>query len=272
MKTPLDERMKEASLGELMPGFDKNAEWEALRAKLHPAPARKRAIWPMAAAIALLVAAGSMIWVMNHDNSTGSAVATTHRHDTPANWAQAGVIPDMPQRSANIRPEQRDRLIVSTVDRSTNNVTARPADPALQQQIQDGLRRTGEFVCNSTPCPIEICVTQMLRCSDQAPSTVTSCSVLDPDQARQMRIGTDKIVKRNCNVTVSEISLERVATGEMIVLNDHSSPSTAQDLFNCLTGDTKCSLLAGIFKTDCDNKHRPGSLKVESDAGNVILE
>lgn len=271
MKKPLNERMKETSLEELMPGFDKNAEWETLRARLHPAPARRLPIWKIAAAAALVITCGSAMWLMNRENEINGFAA--NRADTPANWAEAGVIPAMPQQPAyTTSPGQRDRLIVKTATTSAHDPASASIDAALQAKIQQNLQRTGEFVCNSTPCPIEICVTQMLHCSDQAPSTVTSCSVLDPDQARQMRIGTEKIVKKNCNVTVSEISLERVATGEMIVLNDHSTPSTAQELFNCLTGDTKCSLLAGIFKTDCDNKHRPGSLKIEKDAGSLILE
>lgn len=270
MKKP-NEKMDEAKLSELMPGFDKDAEWGRLKAQLHPAQQhRKLPVWKMAAAILLLVTAGAAImFVSNTENKSQSTAAVIS--DTPSNWAD-GILPAIPpQHTYTTEPyTQRDRIIVKTAATGSKEGVA---DTAIaHQKILQGMRRTGEFVCNSTPCPIEICITQMLHCKNLSPSAVKSCSILDPDQARQLRFNTQQATGRNCNVSVSEISIERVATGEMIVLNDKSKPSTAQELFNCLTGNMECSMLAGIFKNDCDNKQRPGNLKIETDAGSIILE
>jgi hypothetical protein len=87
-----------------------------------------------------------------------------------------------------------------------------------------------------------------------------------------MRFKTSQNAGSNCKVEIDEICIKRVATGETIVLNAHSEPSTAQELFDCLTGNMDCSLMAGIFKNDCNNERRPGNLKVERDAGSLILE
>lgn len=266
MKKP-NERMEEAKLSELMPGFDKEMEWNKLHAQLQGVPARKLPDWKIAAAIMLLVASGAVVALLNKDISNSSNNTATIS-DTPSNWAK-GVLPAMPTPPsyATAGNKERDRIIVKIAD-----ATVKQPNTTDTARILQGIRRSGEFVCNSTPCPIEICITQTLRCKELAPSAVKSCSVLDPDQARQLRFNNPNTTTRNCNVSVSEISIERVATGEMIVLNDNSRPSTAQELFNCLTGNMECSMLAGIFKTDCNNHQRPDKLKIEKDAGSIILE
>lgn len=259
--------MEEAKLSELMPGFDKEMEWNKLQAKLQVTPPKKLPIWKIAAAVLLFVTSGIVVALVNRDVINPSN-ATATISDTPANWAQ-GVLPTIPgpPSSSPSSSKERDRIIVKIADAGIKQ--PHTADTA---SILKGIRRSGEFVCNSTPCPIEICITQTLKCKELAPSAVKSCSVLDPDQARQLRFNNPNTTARNCNVSVSEISIERVATGEMIVLNDNSRPSTAQELFNCLTGNMECSMLAGIFKTDCNNHHGPDKLKIEKNAGSIILE
>lgn len=258
--------MDEAKLSELMPGFDKEMEWSRLHAKLHIPASKKIPIWKIAAAVLLFITSGIVVAVMNQSAYTTS-IATASSSNSPTNWAE-GILPALPEQNipTESNGKQRDRIIVKMADASRKGYITDTA------RIIQGMRRSGEFVCNSTPCPIEICITQTLRCKEQVPSAVKSCSVLDPDQARQLRFNNPQTMNRNCNVSVSEISIERVATGEMIVLNDNSRPSTAQELFNCLTGNMECNLLAGIFKTDCNNHQRPDKLKIERDAGSIILE
>lgn len=263
MKKP-NERMEEAKLSELAPGFDKELEWNRLNEKLRPSTAI-RPIWKVAAAVLILLSVGFAVVIFT-GRPQGENSSATIISDTPANWAK-GVLPEMPAPPVALNSnKQRDRVVVAI-----SPVAKAQVNKADTTRILKGLRRTGEFVCNSTPCPIEICITQTLKCKEIVPSAVKSCSILDPDQARQLRFNNPQAAGKNCSVSVSEITIERVATGEMIVLNDNS-PSTAQQLFSCLTGNMECNMLAGIFKSDCDNHQRPDKLNIEKNAGSIILE
>lgn len=263
MKKP-NEILEQTSLSDLMPGFDKQAEWLKVRQQLHPAtPAQW---WRKAVAVAaILVATGSCAWWLQNEiqNEQELALAPTSQH----NWARE-MATQMPAASV---PESvpRDRIEVTRIASAT---LIEHREKGGKQNLPEQMKREGEFVCNSTPCPVEICITQNLQCPNQDPAAIKSCSVVDPDQARQLKIGVPAHTVRNCRMSVSEISIERIATGEMIVLNEKTRPATAQELFNCITSDADCSLMAGMFTTDCDKKKKPGNLRIQKDAGSLILE
>ncbi len=263
MKKPND-ILDQTSLSELMPGFDTNAEWLKLHQQLHPT--KQTHWWQKAAAVAaIVVATGGGAWWLQHEIMNGPqlAIAPTTQH----NWVR-DVAPEIPTATTTTETP-RDRIeVLKTASAPTTRHTANDGKHDLPGQM----KREGEFVCNSTPCPIEICITQNLQCPNQDPAAIKSCSVVDPDQARQLKIGVPSRTVRNCRMSVSEISIERIATGEMIVLNEQTRPATAQELFNCITSDTDCSLMAGMFTTDCDKKKKPGNLRIQKDAGSLILE
>jgi hypothetical protein len=132
--------------------------------------------------------------------------------------------------------------------------------------------RTKEFVCNATPCPIEICIIQMIRCDKGQPSTVASCSTLEPDQAGQLHFKALDNLVSDCNATIEEIRIKRITTGETIVLNNESKPATAQDLFNYLTGQKQGDILAGVFQADCYDRCNENSLRLGKDYGHLIFQ
>ena len=262
MKKP-KEILEQTSLSDLMPGFDKQSEWLKVRQQLHPATPMHW--WRKVAAVAaIVVATGGGAWWLQHEmmNDRELAVATRQQ-----NWANE-VVPAMPA-SSTTGTIPRDRVEVIKIAATTGS--KHPTNNN-KQGVPTQLKREGEFVCNSTPCPIEICITQKLQCPNEDPAAIKSCSVVDPDQARQLKIGVPQHTVRNCRMSVSEISIERIATGEMIVLNEKTRPATAQELFNCITSDADCSLMAGMFTTDCDKKKQPGKLRIQKDAGSLILE
>ena len=129
-----------------------------------------------------------------------------------------------------------------------------------------------EFVCNGTSCPLEICIVQTFKCQDNKPSAVATCSTLAPDESRQLRYKALDKKGKDCKVTVDEIRIRRVSTGETIVLNAQSKPSTAEEVFSCITGQTKCNMLAGIFDADCNNHCTPHNLTIYNNQGNLVLE
>ncbi|NDC42551.1 MAG: hypothetical protein EBZ77_13565, partial [Chitinophagia bacterium] len=76
----------------------------------------------------------------------------------------------------------------------------------------------------------------------------------------------------NCSLTVHEIAITSIATGETIVLNEHSAPSTAQEVFGIITGQIRGDVLAGMFHTDC-NKHRAGkAVSLANREGGLVLQ
>jgi hypothetical protein len=113
--------------------------------------------------------------------------------------------------------------------------------------------RTNDFICNSTPCPIEICIIQTIKCPNGEPAAVSTCSVLEPDESGQLRYKAFDAITRNCKATVDEIRIKRVSTGETLVLNAESKPTTAQEFFSYITGQKKGGVIAGMFHTDCNN-------------------
>ncbi len=263
MKKPLDERMEDAGLGDLMPGFDREAEWTKLHTQLHPARQRRvMPLWLRAAAVLLLLAGGSyVVWQLtNEDTAVAQEMAMT---DTGAQEQPDGDIQGTNSAEIPANGNEAGTTLAATAnDRkppvvATSNVSYKPA---------------GEFVCNGTPCPLEICIIQSIKCQNEQPTAISTCSILEPNQAHQLRYRLPQSEGEHCKVTVDEIRIRRVTTGETIVLNAHSKPSTAEELFACLTGqEDKCNLLAGMFHADCDNEQKTHSLKIGTDFGNVVV-
>lgn len=266
MKKPLNERMEEARLDELMPGFDKDAEWTRLSAKLHPEKKRvfTRTWLRAAAAVLLLAASGSTVWYLAKNNTTDGAVSQSDT-DTRNEWSKFSV-PEM--NAANSGDNQTTN---STTDKALVATSVSIPGKNKNEQLSN-YKRTGEFVCNGTPCPIEICIIQSIKCKNEKPSAIATCSILEPDQAHQLHYKAPEGLGAHCKVTVEEIRIRRITTGETIVLNSDSKPSTAEELFDCLTGEIKCNLLAGVFHTDCNNQKKPHNLKIGNDHGNLIVQ
>jgi hypothetical protein len=272
MKGAMKNKMNEARLNELMPDFDKDAEWNKVAGKLGQAATRKPFSWRIAASILVLIAAVSLLAVMaGSDNSTD----LTSNNDTTQteNWSSevASTVPAMHTYAA-VDAESEMKAGNEIRSAKTPNEINKTLPIRNKMPGAAGYKRTEEFVCNGTPCPLEICIIQTIRCKDKAPSAIATCNTLEPDQARQLHYRAPEAVDAHCKVTVDEIRIRRVTTGETIVLNAHSQPSTAQELFNCITGKEKCNLLAGIFESDCNDQQRSHGLKIDNSMGSLIME
>ena len=267
MSTSLRDKMEEASPEELMPGFDKDAEWRRLSANLHGKKKKSPVVGLLAAAVLLLLGSTVAMRFLSDSKNAPSAHSS--------NWAAevTASIPAVPS-SANAATAAItvDTIIGTTNDQSILVTAAPAASESKRLASAGGYDLTKEFVCNATACPLEICIIQTIHCQDRKTSAIATCKILEPDQAKQLHYKTPEGVGTQCKVTVDEIRIRRINTGETIVLNAQSKPATAQDLFNCITGDDKCQLLAGIFETDCSNQHKEHSLKVDKDYGNLIME
>ncbi len=266
MKKSLNERMEEASLKELMPDFDKGAEWAKISAKLQPAKKRIAFTWQRAAAVLLLVAAGSFFILLATNNKPENTAIANNAESH--NWT-TDMLPSVP---ALTNYEAQTNNAGQAGNRTADVIGITKTIAALPQLQYNESHRTKEFVCNGTPCPLEICIIQTIHCKNQQPAAIATCNTLEPDQARQLKYKAPDGAGAQCNVTVDEIRIKRVTTGETIVLNAHSKPSTAQELFNCITGKEKCDLLAGIFESDCNNQQTNRGLKIDNNCGNLIMQ
>lgn len=271
MKGGMKEKMGKARLNELLPDFDKDDEWHKLAGKLGHGHTHRISAWKYAAAIAVLLVSAAVIALVSGINGgmMQMADADSSRNE---NWT-SDALPGVPAMHEYASAERggtsgEDLKSVATTPNEINKTAP------VRNKIAGttGYKRTEEFVCNGTPCPLEICIIQTIRCKDKAPSAIATCNTLEPDQARQLHYRSPEIAGAHCNVTVDEIRIRRVTTGETIVLNAHSRPSTAQELFNCITGKEKCNLLAGIFESDCNDQQRAHGLKIDNSMGSLIME
>ena len=119
----------------------------------------------------------------------------------------------------------------------------------------------------------EICIIQSVKCKkNDQPTAVSTCSVLEPDQSGQLRYKAFDKIAKHCKATIEEITITKITTGETIVLNDHSTPTTAQNFFNHITGKKKGDVFAGMFHCDGNERIDDCGLTFNSSFGNLSLQ
>ncbi len=238
--------------------------------------------WMKAAAILLLVAGGS--WVAYNYTSkphlTEEAVAVSpatgipvRQSATPSNnVAETTALPDAQQQTGNA-----EASVVSHVKNPLLliDATVTGAMPAKYVASHPSLAdncKAENYVCNNTPCPLEVCILQKSDCNSDKPYTVSNCSVITPDEESGTLFYKDgeRVAKQNCNMEVAEIRIKRISTGETIVLNENSHLS-AQDAFEYITGQRKGEIVAGSFKEDCNSVAANYNLRISNQHGNLLF-
>jgi len=253
MEQRMKETMEQASLKEVMPDFDKEAEWQRLSQAMRPQARRMRMrTWAFAAGLAVLITGGWMAWrLQSHSTHEVARVA-------PIPVPIATVKDSMPSDTAI----HKSFVVVS--------------EPAVSNKAQKNrhkaARATASVIFNGTPCPIELRISQMMRCPNNQPKAILSTSTVEPEQSGQLTYKENKSVGRHCSLTVKEIEIRSVATGEVIMLNARSLPVSAQEVFRYITHEKKGDVLAGVFNYDCDRKNRRHNLRLNNREGNLVLE
>jgi hypothetical protein len=135
-------------------------------------------------------------------------------------------------------------------------------------KLADDCKTKGE-ICNGTPCPLQICIIQKSTCDKDQPYPISNCSILEPDKTGQLYYkGFDGKAYDNCSLSVAEIKITRMTTGETITLNDHSAV-TAQEFFNYITGNKQGEITAGIFTADCNSNYIEHGLSMDNSYGAI---
>ncbi len=263
----LNGKMEQASLNELMPDFDKEHEWQQLSGKLHPFKTRKLLpLWSYAAAVLLLFVCG--LWYLK----TGSGTNTLKQ--------SAGI----DNISAAPSPAANENNPITTID--TNGTPGMvivgnmpPAKFGGGRSLKKGSDHdlvinymAKDYICNNTPCPLQICISQVVQCPNVQPKDVSTCSTLEPDQSGQLHYRAHDSIAKNCSLTVKEIEITSIATGETILLNETSSPSTAQDVFSYITGKKKGDVLAGMFTSDCNHQRKKRGVRLNNKYGDLVIQ
>jgi hypothetical protein len=187
-------------------------------------------------------------------------VAVAHAASAREEWA------------AEFRAEiDKERLLADT-NRATAETTApdKPADLPKEKKVVIQ-HTTRETVHNGTPCPLEISISQIMKCPNSKPAAISSCNTLEPGQSAQLTYKASENIASNCSLTVKEIEIRSVATGEIILL-DASSPITAQEVFGYLSGEKQGDIYAGIFNSDCNNRGRKHNVRLGNKEGNITIQ
>ena len=259
----LRERIDDAGLQELFPGFDKEAEWDRLSGKLkknnYTFPARN---WLRAAAtILLLIGVGGFVWLQGGgskrgNNSNQATVVVALQKNKPIDSSN--------RRTGKMEPKQKAAVL------KLNHKKLHKRKEPDQFLAINSIKAT-EPICNATKCAIEICIYQTIHCLDGQPSEIADCRTIEPDQSGQINYKMAGSADKGCRVTIDEIRIKKVSTGETIVINSGTNPASADELFRCFTGEKKCNMLAGIFKTDCNNDNYPREVTIGSQYGDIII-
>lgn len=246
----MNDKLQKASFEELMPGFDKEAEWQLLSQQLAPQkPSIPLRSWAYAAAILVLLGAAALWFLLQGDKHSMEVVKAPKVEGRPA--------PVKPEISGDNGPDKTPKLV------ATHPVT--PTGNTIRKN------KTKEVIRNTTPCPIEICISQTMKCPNAQPAAISTYSTLQPSQSVELHYKDDGNIEKNCSVVVKAIEFKSIATGETILLNS-SSAVTAEEVFSYMTGQKKGDVLAGVFALDCNNKNRKHSLKLDNSYGNIILQ
>jgi len=267
----LQHKMDTASLKELFPEFDKEAEWKASSGKMKPRGVPDYKWMRMAAMLLLVVGIGSYLALVNsnrevQDNSVSSTINTTPENDTKPVTNQPEVIV----------PVNVSKPVVAAIQAPAKMKRAtymgnRPLQAISAMALATGTYgKSTEAICNATKCAIEICKSQTVKCKDKAPAAVADCRTLEPDQAGPLKYTDPE--RYGCTVTVDEIRIKKVATGETIVINSETQPGSAEEMLQCFTGEKKCDMMAGFFDTDCNDNNSPRKITIDSHHGDVIIQ
>jgi hypothetical protein len=247
------EEMERASLKDVMPDFDAEQEWIQVADKLEPV--RKKIsfkVWQYAAALLLvLFATWSAFFIFRRDKeqlvkSAGRADSITAV--TNGNYDNL-VVPDSSAKAPSV--------VKSNPDKTKNT------DHRITSKYK---------ISNSTDCPMEISISQTMKCPNSRPAAISSSSTLEPGQSATLNYKAIENVPKNCSLTVEEIEIRSTVTGESIRLDAHSSPSTAEEVFSYISGEKRGDVLAGMLNMDCNKRNSRHSLRIDNRAGDVIMQ
>ncbi len=260
---------------------DEDRAWERFkeRTEQRKQPAPRPLMWIKIAAALVLLAGGTWLSYQHFNNTeqpvlsastTNTTINTTKEQGDPALIAKE----IMADSDAGLNKEIVHKKPAEIANTETRSLLATKTPLPKKENNMNGLYnyyKKEKIVCNGTACPIEICIIQSAKCKNLEDSRISTCNTLEPDESGQLRYKTYDKTLANCTLTIEEIRITRLSTGETITLND-STPVRASDLFNYMTGKKKGGIVAGIFHTDCNNDSHSHDLVFDNKLGDLLLK
>jgi hypothetical protein len=253
----MKERMEQAFLKDVMPGFDTEREWQRLDSSLRPRSRRiTLRVWPYAATVvALVVVAGLALLLYRQVNTQEKLQVAAHGNTS------SEAVASNPDTSRNNGPRSTEQPVAQAAKKDDNGKSH--LERSTHQKY---------MISNSTDCPMEISICQTMKCPNSQPAAISTSSTLEPGQSAPLGYKETESVPKNCSLTVEEIQIKSISTGEAITLDAHSSPSTAGEIFSYLSGEKRGDVLAGVFNLDCNKHTKKHSLRLDNRAGSVIMQ
>lgn len=249
MKAGIEQQMIDelgkSSAETVWPGYDREGEWAELNRRIP----RQRKITVLPWAIAAGLAAMGIFTFLNIQDKQVAGPVTVS--SSPA-WLQ------MPADSA---PKPMVEVATQVV----------PGIAAVDHK-QRNPKTVASEIYNGTPCPITVRINQVKSCPNVQPEPISNSSTLQPAGTAQINYEDHETVASNCSVTVKEIEIKSIATGDVILLDANSTPSTVQDAFRIMTREREGKILAGAFDHDCRKREKKLNLELDNRRGRIILE
>lgn len=243
----MKKELETASASEVIPGYDAAHDWDQLSTRI---PVRKTISLRMmaaAAGVAFIIVAG---YIFTGRQEAPSPVAISASQSP---WLQL--------------PPDSTPLVAAT---------APAAAPATGQDAPARPRtakNTGTSkIYNGTPCPIAIRINQVKSCPNTRPEPISTSSTLEPDGINNIEYEDHETVASNCSLSIREIEIKSIATGDVILLNSSSTPATVQDAFRILTRQHEGKILAGAFDHDCRKRNKKLNLQLDNRQGRLSIE
>jgi hypothetical protein len=247
------------------------AAWLQLKQKINQDNKDRRIInwktvWSSAAAVVLLIFGAYVLQQVFVKSSTSDKpfVAIEQPSTQPASIAdKEKTIQEEPKQTATPdEPSAEVRPAKETIGRAHTSGSSEGEPLATAE-------KKNEEICNNTQCPLEICIVQSLPCDGNKETTFAHCSLLQPDASGLLHYKEYNNI--DCRAKVREIRISKTNTGETIVLNESSTPVTAQEFFDYMTGYKTGNIVAGNFESDCDNPCMEQSINLDNRFGTPVL-
>ncbi len=227
--------------------------------------------WMKIAAVLLLMV-GSGAWFYNSNRVEKNIEPPIVAQPKPISNTPIAAVPkpettnDTNTKTKQEIPSANDVVTVQKTSRVIASKDVKTKQSIIPRDAANG------YICNNTPCPIQICINQTMKCPNNKPAAITTYSTLQPDQQGELDYKANNKIAKNCSLTIKDIEIKSIATGEMILLNENSSPATAQELFSYITRQKKGDILAGSFHKDCNNQVGEHGLVFDSKDGNWVMQ
>lgn len=243
----MKEELEKASVTEVIPDYNREQQWAQLSSRIPGRRVMPWRSWSIAAGLALLIAGGYALW---KQPASEPPVVVSSQH--PA-WLQL---------PADTTPGEKTTVATtSTVGSHTTGRKNRPERTVATNEIYNG-----------TPCPIALRINQVKICPNVKPEPISSSSTLQPEERAKLNYEDHDAVASNCSLTVKEIEIKSIATGDVILLNASSTPATVQEAFRILTREHEGKILAGAFDHDCRKKNKKLNLQLDNRDGRLSIE